>query len=46
MDVEKYDDVEDFGTVRRYDHNLGGFVPEYLQSNIQTEEVGSWMESL
>jgi hypothetical protein len=46
MDVEKYDDIEDFGTVRRYDHNLGGFVPEYLQSNIQTEEVGSWMESL
>ncbi len=46
MDVEKYDDIEDFGTVRRYDHNLGGFVPEYLQTNIQTEEVGTWMESL
>ena len=46
MDIEKYDGLEDFGTVTRYDHNMGGFVPGYLQSNIQVEEVGPWMESL
>jgi hypothetical protein len=46
MDIEKYDGLEEFGTVSRYDRNTGAFVPGYLQSNVQVEEMGPWMENL
>ena len=46
MDSEKYDGLEDFGTVTVYNSDLGGFVPGYLQTNFDTKDGEKWLESL
>jgi hypothetical protein len=45
-DSEKYDDVEDFGTVRMYNNDLGGFVPGYTQTKIEVQDGEKWLENI
>ena len=46
IDSEKYDDMEDYGTVSVYNSDLGGFVPGYGAKKYTAEEVGVWMENI
>jgi hypothetical protein len=45
-DSEKYDDVEEFGTVRVYNNDLGGFVPGYTQTKTEIQDGEKWLESI
>lgn len=40
---EKYEDIEDYGTVQVYNNNLGEFTPGYSQ---QTVDAQKWIESI
>lgn len=40
------EDLEDFGTVSVYNHNLRQFTPGYKQIDVPGQEVGKWIESI
>ncbi len=40
------EDLEDFGTVSVYNHNLRQFTPGYKETNVPGQEVGKWIESI
>jgi hypothetical protein len=46
MNSEKYEDVEEFGTVRVYNNDLGGFVPGYTQTQTEIQDGEKWLESI
>jgi hypothetical protein len=46
IDNEKYDDLEEFGTVRVYNSNLGGFVPGYTQTKTEIQDGERWLENI
>lgn len=43
---ESEEDLEDFGTVSVYNHNLRQFTPGYKQIDVPSQEVGKWIESI
>jgi len=46
MQSEIEEDLEDFGTVSVYNHNLRQFTPGYKEISIPSQEVGKWIESI
>jgi hypothetical protein len=40
------EDLEDFGTVSVYNHNLRQFTPGYKEISVPSQEVGKWIESI
>ena len=43
---EEIDDMEEFGTVRVYNNDIGQFVPGYDKQTLSTESGEKWLESL